>query len=71
MDKLTNRPVTNTAPTAKIQPADEAIAALEEAAKVLAAEAGFHGQPGSQVYDNLAKLAERCTKAAAALKSAG
>lgn len=64
------KPVTTSAvapPTA----AQEAIATLNEAEKVLHAEAGFHGQPGSPIYDNFIRLAERCRKAAAVLRSAG
>jgi hypothetical protein len=63
-------------PTIKISPTKSptecAIECLEESAQVLRAEAGFHGQPGSPVYDCycIIRLADRCKKAAEKLSVA-
>jgi hypothetical protein len=61
-----------TAPPAPPTPAQVAIATLADFEQHLRAEAGFRGQPGSQLYDcdRIIRLAERYKKAAEKLSVA-
>ena len=64
-DKPVATPVTTVPKSSPTKsPTECAIECLEESAQMLRAEAGFHGQPGSPVYDNFLRLADRCKKAA-------
>lgn len=51
-------------------PAEEAYDTLLQIADVLTAEAGFHAQPGTKVYEEYLKLAVQCRDAAKNLRAA-